>query len=100
MKKNGGRQTTGHVGLRGSIVLPVATRRRYGLDEGSLYIADEREDGILIQVAKAIPLGLNGVRAKIQQGLDELDGGQGIPGDQAEAEFKAMSRAFRARKRK
>jgi bifunctional DNA-binding transcriptional regulator/antitoxin component of YhaV-PrlF toxin-antitoxin module len=96
VKKNGGRQTTGHVGRRGTIVLPAATRRRYGLNDGSLYMADEREDGILIRVAKAIPLDLKEVRAKIQQGLDELDRGEGIPGDQAEAGLKAMSRAFRA----
>ncbi len=97
MKEDSTRRTTGLVGRRGTIVLPAATRRRYGLIDGSLYVADERDDGVLIRMARAIPVGLNEVRAKIQQGLDELDRGEGIPGDQVEAEFKAKSRALRAR---
>ncbi len=40
------------------------------------------------------------VRAKIQQGLDELDRGEGTPGDEVEAELKAMSRTSRARSKK
>lgn len=44
------------VGKRGTIVIPVALRRRYGIEEGSLVIAEEREDGILIRPATAVPL--------------------------------------------
>jgi hypothetical protein len=54
----------------------------------------------LIRPATATPLDLNEVRLKIRQGLQELDQGKGIPDEQAEAELKAMSKAFRARKAK
>ena len=93
-------KNSGHVGRRGAIVLPSSTRRRYGLSDGSLFISEEREDGILIRPAEATPLSLNEVKSKIRQGLDELDRGEGIPGKQVEAELKEMSRAYRARKRK
>ncbi len=49
MNKTSSLQRTGHVGRRGTIVLPTATRQRYGLSDGSLYISEEREDGILIR---------------------------------------------------
>lgn len=91
---------SGHVGRRGTIVLPSAVRQRYGLKDGSLFISEEREDGVLIRPAMATPINLSEVRQKIRQGLDELDQGKGIPGDQAEAELKAMSKAFRRRNRK
>jgi predicted transcriptional regulator len=61
---------------------------------------EEREDGVLIRPATATPLDLEEVRLKIRQGLEELDQGQGIPGEQAEAELKAMSKAFRSRRPK
>jgi bifunctional DNA-binding transcriptional regulator/antitoxin component of YhaV-PrlF toxin-antitoxin module len=93
-------RNSGHVGRRGTIVLSSATRRRYGLSDGSLFISEEREDGVLIRPAQAVPLGLNEVRLKIRRGLEELDRGEGIPGKQVEAELKAMSKAYRARKRK
>jgi bifunctional DNA-binding transcriptional regulator/antitoxin component of YhaV-PrlF toxin-antitoxin module len=91
---------SGHVGRRGTIVLPSATRRRYGLSDGSLFISEEREDGILIRPARATPLGLDEVRMKIRQGLDELDAGKGISGKQVETELKEMSKAYRARRAK
>ena len=87
---------SGHVGRRGTIVLPSSVRKRYGLDDGTLFISEERRDGILIRPAQAIPVDLSRVRSKIQQGLDELDQGKGIPGEEVEAELKAMSRKFRA----
>jgi|HubBroStandDraft_6_1064221.scaffolds.fasta_scaffold414240_1 bifunctional DNA-binding transcriptional regulator/antitoxin component of YhaV-PrlF toxin-antitoxin module len=91
---------SGHVGRRGTIVLPSETRRRYGLSDGSLFISEERADGILIRPAQATPLNLDEARRKIHQGLDELDRGEGIPGKQLEAELKAMSKAYRARRGK
>jgi bifunctional DNA-binding transcriptional regulator/antitoxin component of YhaV-PrlF toxin-antitoxin module len=91
---------SGHVGRRGTIVLPFSVRKRYGLQDGSLFISEEREDGVLIRPATATPLDLNEVRSKIRQGLAELDQGKGIAGDEAEAELKAMSKAFRTRRRK
>ena len=89
---------SGHVGRRGAIVLPSSVRKRYGLDDGSLFISEEREEGVLIRPALATPVNLKDVKRKIRQGLDELDRGKGIPGEQVEAELKAMSKAVRSRR--
>jgi AbrB family looped-hinge helix DNA binding protein len=47
---------TSKVGKRGTVVIPVSLRRRFGIEEGSLVIAEEREDGILIRPAVAMPI--------------------------------------------
>lgn len=44
------------VGKRGAIVVPARLRRRYGIEEGSLVIAEPREDGILIRPAIVLPV--------------------------------------------
>lgn len=44
------------VGKRGAVVIPAALRRRFGIEEGTLVIAEEREEGILIRPAVALPL--------------------------------------------
>ena len=44
------------VGKRGAIVLPAKLRRRFGIEEGSLVVAEEREDGVLIRPAVALPV--------------------------------------------
>ena len=49
-------QSTSRVGKRGTIVIPAALRRRFGIEEGSLVIAEDREEGILIRPAVAVPL--------------------------------------------
>jgi AbrB family looped-hinge helix DNA binding protein len=49
-------KSTGRVGKRGTVVIPVALRRRFGIEEGSLVIAEAREEGILIRPAVAVPL--------------------------------------------
>ncbi len=38
------------------MVIPASLRRRYGFQEGTLVIAEEREDGVLIRPATATPL--------------------------------------------
>lgn len=43
------------VGKRGAVVIPAELRRRFGFAEGSLVIAEAREDGVLIRPATAIP---------------------------------------------
>jgi AbrB family looped-hinge helix DNA binding protein len=91
---------SGHVGRRGTIVLPSSVRKRYGLNDGSLFISEERDDGVLIRPAMATPIHLKEVRAKIREGLNQLNAGKGIPGEQVEAELKALSKAFRARQPK
>ena len=48
-------QQTTKIGKRGLLVIPAVLRKRFGLDEGSLVIAEEREEGILIRPASAMP---------------------------------------------
>jgi AbrB family looped-hinge helix DNA binding protein len=47
---------TSRVGKRGAVVIPAGLRRRFGIEEGALVIAEEREDGILIRPAVALPV--------------------------------------------
>ncbi|MEO7142619.1 MAG: AbrB/MazE/SpoVT family DNA-binding domain-containing protein [Bryobacteraceae bacterium] len=47
---------TSKVGKRGAIVVPARFRRKFGIEEGSLVITEEREDGILIRPAVALPV--------------------------------------------
>ena len=47
---------TSKVGKRGTVVLPSRLRKRFGISEGSLVIAEERGDGILIRPAVALPV--------------------------------------------
>ena len=44
------------VGKRGAIVVPAKLRQRFGIEEGSMVIAEEAEDGILIRPAVVIPV--------------------------------------------
>ncbi len=47
---------TSRVGKRGTVVIPAALRRRFGIEEGTLVIAEETVDGILIRPSVALPL--------------------------------------------
>ena len=47
---------TSKVGKRGTIVVPARLRRRFGIEEGRLVVAEERPDGILIRPAVALPV--------------------------------------------
>ncbi len=49
------RDTT-RIGRRGTIVIPARLRRKLGLTEGSLLIAEERDEGILLRPAVALPV--------------------------------------------
>ena len=44
------------VGKRGTVVIPAALRRHYGIEEGTLVIAEPREGGVLIRPALLIPV--------------------------------------------
>jgi AbrB family looped-hinge helix DNA binding protein len=48
--------STSRVGKRGTVVIPAALRRRFGIEEGSSIIAEGREEGILLRPALAVPL--------------------------------------------
>jgi len=47
---------TSKVGKRGAIVVPARLRRKFGIEEGALVIAEEHPDGILIRPAAAVPI--------------------------------------------
>jgi AbrB family looped-hinge helix DNA binding protein len=44
------------VGKRGAIVVPARLRKRFGIEEGSIVVAEEREEGILIRPAVVVPV--------------------------------------------
>lgn len=47
---------TAKIGKRGVFTIPAFLRKRFGLADGSLVIAEEREDGILLRPAVATPI--------------------------------------------
>ena len=47
---------TSRVGKRGTVVIPATLRRRFGIEEGALVIAEEREEGVLIRPAVVMPV--------------------------------------------
>jgi AbrB family looped-hinge helix DNA binding protein len=44
------------VGKRGAIIVPAKLRKRFGIEEGSIVTAEERDDGILIRPAVIVPV--------------------------------------------
>src|SRR5438046_9632764 len=50
------RTETSRVGKRGAVVVPARLRRKFGIEEGALVIAEEREDGVLIRPAVTLPV--------------------------------------------
>jgi len=44
------------VGKRGAIVVPARLRKRFGIEEGSIVVAEEKDDGILIRPAALVPV--------------------------------------------
>jgi AbrB family looped-hinge helix DNA binding protein len=47
---------TAKLGKRGTLVIPAKLRQRFALKEGDLLVTEEREDGILLRPAVAIPV--------------------------------------------
>jgi len=47
---------TTKIGKRGAVVIPVGLRRKYGFEEGSLVVAEAREEGVLLRPAVTLPL--------------------------------------------
>ena len=47
---------TSRVGKRGTVVVPAKLRQRFGLQEGTLLIAEEQSGGILLRPAIAVPI--------------------------------------------
>jgi AbrB family looped-hinge helix DNA binding protein len=52
----GGQMQSARVGKRGSIIVPANLRKRFGIEEGSIVTAEEKDDGILIRPAVVIPI--------------------------------------------
>jgi len=44
------------VGKRGAIIVPASLRKRFGIEEGTIVTAEERDDGILIRPAVVVPV--------------------------------------------
>jgi AbrB family looped-hinge helix DNA binding protein len=49
-------QQSARVGKRGAIIVPAGLRKRFGIEEGSMVVAEEKEDGILIRPAVIVPV--------------------------------------------
>jgi AbrB family looped-hinge helix DNA binding protein len=47
---------TTKVGRRGVVVIPFSLRKKYGFEEGSLVVAEAREEGILLRPMVALPI--------------------------------------------
>lgn len=48
-------QTT-KIGRRGTLVIPTKMRKKLGLEEGALVIAEEKDGGLLLRPAVAVPV--------------------------------------------
>jgi AbrB family looped-hinge helix DNA binding protein len=44
------------IGKRGTVVIPATLRRRFALEEGATVIIEEREDGVSVRPAVAMPV--------------------------------------------
>ena len=44
------------VGRRGTVVIPARVRARYGLEEGSQLIVEDRPEGVLLKPVVALPV--------------------------------------------
>jgi AbrB family looped-hinge helix DNA binding protein len=47
---------TGRIGPGGTLVIPAALRRRFGLGEGSELVVEETAEGILLRPALTLPV--------------------------------------------
>ncbi len=47
---------TTKIGKRGTVVIPAGLRRKYGMKEGSILIAESRSEGVLLRPVVTLPL--------------------------------------------
>lgn len=68
---------SGKLGKRGTLVIPASLRRRFGMTEGSMFIAEATDQGILIRPAMAVPIELYSPERKaellLSSAVDEED---------------------------
>jgi len=50
------RNAASRIGKRGTLVIPAPLRKKFRIEEGSLVIAEEHPEGILIKPAVALPI--------------------------------------------
>jgi AbrB family looped-hinge helix DNA binding protein len=55
---------TSKVGKRGTVVIPARLRRRFGIEEGTLVVAEATEEGVLIRPAVAVPVEVYGLERR------------------------------------
>ncbi len=67
----------GKVGKRGTLVIPASLRRRLGMTEGSMFIAEATDQGILIRPLSAVSIELYSLKRKaellLSSAVDEED---------------------------
>jgi AbrB family looped-hinge helix DNA binding protein len=44
------------IGKRGTVVVPAKLRRRYGMEEGTMVVAEESPYGVLLRPAAVVPV--------------------------------------------
>lgn len=54
------------IGKRGTVVIPSGLRKRLGLSDGSLVMAEERDGGILLRPAAVVPLETYSIERKAE----------------------------------
>ena len=47
---------TTKIGKRGAVIIPAGLRRKYGMQEGSILIAESRAEGVLLRPVVTLPL--------------------------------------------
>ncbi len=47
---------TTKIGKRGAVIIPAGLRRKYGMKEGSILIAESRSEGVLLRPVVTLPL--------------------------------------------
>ena len=79
------------VGKRGAVVIPAPLRRRFGIEEGSLVVAEATEEGVLIRPAVAVPVEVYSPERKAEFLLSNAVDGEDYDG--AVAEVRRMGLA-------
>jgi len=51
-----GATQSARVGKRGAIIVPAGLRKRFGIEEGTIVTAEEKDNGILIRPAVIVPV--------------------------------------------
>ena len=54
------------VGKRGAIIVPASLRKRFGIEEGTMVTAEEKDGGILIRPAIVVPIERYGPERKAE----------------------------------